>query len=122
MARSLLITRIGELVTNATEGSGPGSFAAISDAALVIADDQVAWTGSAAKAPAADDFLDAAGRAVLPEKTSPALLSLRALVGTLKAEQLEAFKFVLTPPQLETLTEIVSSEVAADEQARNAKR
>jgi imidazolonepropionase len=66
MARSLLITRIGELVTNATEGGGPGGFAAISDAALVIAGDQVAWTGPAAKAPPADDFLDAAGRAVLP--------------------------------------------------------
>jgi hypothetical protein len=41
-----------------------------------------------------------AGRAVLPEKTSPALVGLRALVGTLKAEQLEAFKFVLSPAQL----------------------
>ena len=43
MARSLLITGIGELVTNAPDGSGPtvrrprpGRFAAISDAALVI--------------------------------------------------------------------------------------
>lgn len=63
-----------------------------------------------------------AGRSVLPEKTSPALLSLRALMGTLKPEQLEALKFVLTPPQLETLVEIVSTEIAADEQGRNAKR
>jgi hypothetical protein len=53
-----------------------------------------------------------AGRTLLPEKTSPALVGLRALVGTLKAEQLEAFKFVLTPVQLETFTEIVSLEVA----------
>jgi len=65
MARSLLITRIGELVTNAAEG-GPGGFAAISDAALVIAGDRVVWTGPAAQAPPADDFIDAAGRAVLP--------------------------------------------------------
>src|SRR5205085_9345038 len=31
-----------------------------------------------------------AGKALLPEKTSPALVGLRALVGTLKPEQLEA--------------------------------
>ena len=76
MTRSLLITRIGELVTNAPDDSGPGDsgpggsgsggFAALSDAALVISGDRVAWTGPAAQAPAADDFLDAAGRAVLP--------------------------------------------------------
>jgi imidazolonepropionase len=57
----LLITRIGELVSNAPDG-----FAAIGNAALVIEGDRIAWTGPAAKAPAADDFLDAAGRAVLP--------------------------------------------------------
>jgi hypothetical protein len=62
-----------------------------------------------------------AGRSVLPEKTSPALVGLRALVGTLKAEQLEAFKFVLTPAQLETFTEIVGSEVA-DEEKKTASR
>ena len=91
MGRSLLITRIGELVTNAPDHGasdhgasdhgasdhgapdhgapdhgGPGGFAAISDAALVIADDRVVWTGPAAQAPPADDFIDAAGRAVLP--------------------------------------------------------
>ena len=66
MAPTLLITRIGELVTNAPDGSGPGGFAAIGDAALVIEGDRIAWTGPAARAPAADDFLDAAGRAVLP--------------------------------------------------------
>ena len=58
---------------------------------------------------------------MLPEKTSPALVGLRALVGTLKAEQLEAFKFVLTPAQLETFTEIVGSEVA-DEEKKTVKR
>jgi hypothetical protein len=62
-----------------------------------------------------------AGRALLPEKTSPALVGLRALVGTLKAEQLEALKFVLTPAQLETFTEIVGSEVADEEHKRTAK-
>jgi len=62
-----------------------------------------------------------AGRRVLPEKTSPALVGLRALVGTLKPEQLEALKFVLSPAQLENFTEIVTSEVA-DEEKKTASR
>jgi imidazolonepropionase len=76
MTRSLLITRIGELVTNAADGAGasaagtsaagPGGFAAVRDAALVIEDGRVAWTGPAARAPAADAVRDVAGRAVLP--------------------------------------------------------
>ena len=68
MTGSLLITRIGELVTNAPAGEapGPGPFAVLSDAALVVEGDRVAWTGLSARAPAADEVLDAAGRAVLP--------------------------------------------------------
>ncbi len=69
MSRSLLITQISELVTNAPDGAaatGSGCFAAIGDAALVIEDGRVAWTGPAARAPAADEVVDAAGRAVLP--------------------------------------------------------
>ena len=58
---STLITRIGELVTN--DGDG---FAAMTDAALVIEDGAVAWTGPAGRAPAADSVVDAEGRAVLP--------------------------------------------------------
>jgi imidazolonepropionase len=67
--RSLLITRISELVTNAPDGGGcpgPGRFAALSEAALVIEDGRIAWTGTASRAPAADEVVDAAGRAVLP--------------------------------------------------------
>jgi imidazolonepropionase len=66
VAGSLLITRIGELVTNARADGGPGGFAAIEDAALVIEEEQVAWTGPSARAPAADALVDAGGRAILP--------------------------------------------------------
>ena len=61
---STLITGIGELVTN--DGDPPDRFAARKDAALVIADGTVAWTGPASRAPAADTVVDASGRAVLP--------------------------------------------------------
>ena len=67
---STLITNIGELVTNAVPGDdpgpGPGSFAALTGAALVIEDGRVAWTGPAGQAPAADEIVDCGGRAVLP--------------------------------------------------------
>jgi len=67
---STLITNIGELVTNEpgpdSPGAGPGPFAAQHNAALVIDDGRVAWTGPASQAPAADDMVDAGGRAVLP--------------------------------------------------------
>jgi imidazolonepropionase len=66
-ARSTLITGIGELVTNAApDGMPGGQFAAIGDAALVIEGEHVAWTGPASRAPAADEVIDAEGRAVLP--------------------------------------------------------
>jgi imidazolonepropionase len=74
---STLITNIGELVTNAPDAQGedvpPGSaapaqsgFAALNDAALIMDDGRIAWTGQAAAAPPADERIDAAGRAVLP--------------------------------------------------------
>jgi imidazolonepropionase len=69
---SVLITNIGELVTNQPEpGAGQGTggvgpFAALAGAALVIDDGRVAWTGPAQGAPAADQEVDAGGRAVLP--------------------------------------------------------
>src|ERR1700760_2721162 len=67
---STLITNIGELVTHAPDDrdptGGPGPFTARTGAALVIDDGQVAWTGPAGQAPAADDIVDARGRAVLP--------------------------------------------------------
>jgi imidazolonepropionase len=67
---SVLITNIGELVTNAPRDAvsvaSPGPYEAFSDAALVMSDGLVAWTGPAAQAPAADERVDAGGRAVLP--------------------------------------------------------
>ena len=70
---STLLTNIGELVTNAGDGqtagarpSGSGAFASITDAALVIDDGRVAWTGPARHAQAADQLVDCAGRVVLP--------------------------------------------------------
>jgi len=49
-----------------SSGAETAGFAALSDAALVIDDGRVAWTGRSAEAPAADERVDAAGRAVLP--------------------------------------------------------
>jgi imidazolonepropionase len=70
---TLLITRIGELVTNAPDGDvtgpaagGAGRFALIRDAALVIEGGQVAWVGPSSRAPGADAVIDAGERAVLP--------------------------------------------------------
>jgi imidazolonepropionase len=71
MTRSVLISGIGELVTNApgdgdSAAAGPNRFASVNDAALVIEGDRIAWTGPSSRAPAADEVVDAAGRAVLP--------------------------------------------------------
>ena len=63
---STLITNIGELVTHERAGDAAIEWAALSDAAIVIDDGLVVWTGPAAGAPAADEAVDAAGRAVLP--------------------------------------------------------
>jgi imidazolonepropionase len=61
---SILVTNIGELVTN-----DPGAddiLGTIETAALVVDGTEVAWTGPAADAPAADELVDVGGRAVLP--------------------------------------------------------
>jgi len=61
---SVLITDIGELVTN--DPDADDLLGVIEDAALVMADGVIAWVGRAADAPAADERVDAGGRAVLP--------------------------------------------------------
>jgi len=58
---SLLLTGIGELTTHDEAHGGP-----LRDAAVVVENGRVAWTGPALQAPPADTSYDAAGRAVLP--------------------------------------------------------
>ena len=55
---ALAVTGIGELVTN----TGPP----LHHAALVLTDGAIAWVGADHAAPAADERLDVAGRAVIP--------------------------------------------------------
>jgi imidazolonepropionase len=63
---SLLVTGIGQLVTN-DPGAGDGSpLGVLPGAALVVEGGRVAWTGPAASAPAADTAYDVGGRSVVP--------------------------------------------------------
>ena len=61
---STVITNIGELVTN--DPAADDLLGTIEGAALVLEGGHVAWVGSAAEAPTADELIDAGGRAVLP--------------------------------------------------------
>jgi imidazolonepropionase len=57
---SILLTNIGELMTQDREQR------VLRNAALVIEGERIAWLGAAADAPAADESVDAEGRALLP--------------------------------------------------------
>lgn len=59
-----MIANIGELVTN--DPDADDLLGVVEGAALVVEGGKVAWTGPAADAPAADELVDAGGRAVLP--------------------------------------------------------
>jgi imidazolonepropionase len=61
---SQTVTGIGELVTNDPELAGP--LGIVRDAAVVIEEGRVVWTGPSSAAPAADTSYDAGGRAVTP--------------------------------------------------------
>ncbi len=61
---SVLVTGIGELVTHDAD-HGP-DLGLVRDAAVVLTDGAVAWTGVSASAPAADEVVDVGGRAVIP--------------------------------------------------------
>ncbi|MGI5187497.1 imidazolonepropionase [Promicromonospora sp. CA-289599] len=76
---SVLLTNIGELVTNDPEhgGSrqarptgagfrGADGLGIVPGAAVVVDDGRIAWTGPAASAPAADVAVDLGGRCVIP--------------------------------------------------------
>jgi imidazolonepropionase len=62
---SVLITNIGELVTN-DPALGDGPLGLIRDAAVILDGERIAWVGPAAWAGAADEVYDASGRAALP--------------------------------------------------------
>jgi imidazolonepropionase len=66
---SILVTNVGELVTN-DSSHGDGPLGLRRDAALVVEHGvdggRIAWVGDAGSAPAADTVIDAAGRAALP--------------------------------------------------------
>ncbi len=62
---SLLVSGIGELVTN-DPAVGTGPLGIRHDVAVVVEGGTVAWIGPGGAAPAADSRLDAAGRAVVP--------------------------------------------------------
>lgn len=62
---TVLVDGIATLVTN-DPSLGEGPLGEISDAALVIEEGRVAWTGPRASAPAADARIDADGRCVIP--------------------------------------------------------
>jgi imidazolonepropionase len=62
---SLLVTNIGELVSN-DPVVGRWPLGLMVDVAIVIDDGRVAWVGPPGRAPAADARLDAGGRATLP--------------------------------------------------------
>ncbi|MFC8505880.1 imidazolonepropionase [Streptomyces sp. NPDC057411] len=66
MSTTTVITNIATLVTNDPNQGDGSPLGLLTNAALVLADDKVAWTGPAAKAPAADRRVDAQGRAVIP--------------------------------------------------------
>src|SRR4051794_40301882 len=60
-----LITGIAELTTHA-DANANANAGTLPDAALVVENGRVAWTGPASQAPAADERVDVAGRAVIP--------------------------------------------------------
>ncbi|MEY9852068.1 imidazolonepropionase [Leifsonia sp. EB41] len=66
MSRATLLTGIGELVT--LDPAHPGPLGILPDAALLVVDGRVEWTGPASAAPRddADEVVDAGGAAVIP--------------------------------------------------------
>jgi imidazolonepropionase len=63
---AVLLTGIGELVTNTGAGTAEESLGVVRDAAVVCSGGVVSWVGPAAGAPPADVRVDCGGRVVLP--------------------------------------------------------
>ena len=63
---SLLITSIGELVTNDPSMGDGSKLGIVTDAAIAMEDGRVGWMGPVAEAPPCDTVIDAEGRAGLP--------------------------------------------------------
>ncbi|WP_335938398.1 imidazolonepropionase [Streptomyces sp. PTD5-9] len=61
-----VITNIAALVTNDPSLRADSPLGLVQDAAVVIEDDRVVWTGGTSKAPATDNAVDAGGRAMIP--------------------------------------------------------
>lgn len=66
MSSSTVITNIATLITNDPSLSDTDPLGTVRDAAVVIEGDRVVWTGESSKAPATDNRVDAAYRAVIP--------------------------------------------------------
>ena len=62
---TVALTNIGSLVTN-DETLGVGPLGLLKDAALIFDGDLITWVGPSAQAPATDQQIDLAGRAVMP--------------------------------------------------------
>ncbi|WP_329121767.1 imidazolonepropionase [Streptomyces sp. NBC_01465] len=60
------ITHIASLVTNDPSLGDGSPIGLIQDAAVVIDGDRIVWVGESSKAPATDNAVDAAGKAVIP--------------------------------------------------------
>jgi imidazolonepropionase len=63
---SLVFSNIGELTTNDPTVGDESIMGRIKDAALVIEDGRIMWTGAAADAPSADSEIDVEGSAIIP--------------------------------------------------------
>ncbi|MFL6107246.1 MAG: imidazolonepropionase [Marmoricola sp.] len=63
---ALLLTNIGELVTNDAALGDGSALGLVADAAMITEAGEVVWIGPAAAAPAADAAQDLGGRAVIP--------------------------------------------------------
>ncbi|HEX6453414.1 MAG TPA: imidazolonepropionase [Trebonia sp.] len=63
---SLLVDGISEVITNDPTAGDETPLGLLRDAAIVVVDDRVAWVGTSARAPDADERLEVGGRAVVP--------------------------------------------------------